>query len=791
MSVSFCRRVAGLFLVGLLFFVLANQADAVILLFKDGFTIRGRVTQAIELIVDPVSGQAILIPKGGEPFKINDNVRKIIFTPDDVIDVIREPLHSEAGMQIKVAPPHGMKPVQPGWTIEDPGSWDEIWHRKMALGTPDGRSFKMEQRITLLSPHAIRVDAIYYLWYCWYKTSEFDPETVRDLLHSYYARKKKETEVNRRVQTARFLLAADWPEWAKKELTGLKKEDAAKVTVTGLLAEIDGKLALNQADAVLAANKAGQYQTALERAQRFFKEGKEKLIADKLVVQLQDLKSKLEGEGLRLQEAQRLLRALPERVAGARKEPLAKAVGVILDELNTDTLPRLETFLEQARTWELAVKQNRAPPRSAEDVLAYALSGWLQGSEAAGDKADAALALWQGRELILKYLRTDDEQERKKLLKGKATGELRPDVAARMVKYLPPLEPSPVMGTKTTKMIGRLPDEPKGTPYFLKLPPEYRPGRNYPVLVVLHRAADTPKQMLNKWADLAARYGFILVAPDWIKALGNTAYQYNVAEHATVLGCLWDLQRRFQVDSDRIFLFGAEEGGLMAYDVGFSHPSLFAGVAVMSAYPYRFAASYTTNGMYLPLYVACGDKDKQAHTFNEAFAYRSVKMHYPMVLAEYRGRTREWFASEPPVIMDWMSRKKRVFPLQQLGRDDKNDPFRTMRESDNRFYWLSTDAILPNHLNDATAWNPGTRPATLLARISGGNYIYLRTVGLKQATIWLAPGMINFDQKIKLTINGSPQRDRKLRPSLGTLLEDLYQRGDRQRVFVARIDLKL
>jgi hypothetical protein len=790
MSASGLRRLAIVAGIGLVFFLLANQAGAVILLFKDGFTIRGRVTQQMEIIVDSATGKPFVIPKGGEPFKVDDNVRKIIFTPADVIDVIKEPLNPAAALQIKSRPPFGNRPLPSGWTVEDVGPWDAKWHRTMTVGAPTG-TFQMKQRITLLSPKAIRVDAIYDLWYGWYKPAEFGPKTVRDLLRNYYARQKLETDLSRKEKTARFLLYAGWPEWAKKELAGLDKEAAAKGTVTALRGEIEGKLALNAADAILDAHKAGQYQTALEKAERFFKEKKDQLVDGKVVAQIKDLKSKLEGERLRLEEAQRLLKALAERVLGARKEPFTKAVAAILEELNADTLPRLDTFLDQARTWELAVKQGRKPQRDPEAVLAYALSGWLQGSEAAGDKADEALTLWQGRELVLKYLRTADEQQRKNLLQGKSSGLLRPDVAARLVKYLPPLEPIPIMGVKTTKLTGRLPDEPKGQSYFLKLPPEYHTGRSYPVLVVLHRASDTPKEMLDKWADLAAHYGFILAAPAWTEAVGRTTYNYSEAEHATVLGCLWDLQRRFQVDSDRIFLFGAEEGGLMAYDVAFSHPSLFAGVAVMSAYPYRFAASYTTNGMYLPLYVACGERDSPAKTFNEAFAYRSVRMHYPMILAEYKGRTREWFAGEPPLIMDWMSRKKRMFPLQELGKEDKGDSFRTMREGDNRFYWLSTNSVLERCLNDADAWNPNTRPATLRARISGGNFIYVRTSGLKQVTVWLTPGMINFDQKVNLNVNGGVLRPRQIQPSLATLLEDLYQRGDRQKVFVARIALTL
>ena len=45
-----------------------------------------------------------------------------------------------------------------------------------------------------------------------------------------------------------------------------------------------------------------------------------------------------------------------------------------------------------------------------------------------------------------------------------------------------------------------------------------------------------------------------------------------------VIDTLRDLRRRFQVDSDRVFLFGWEQGADAALDIGMSHPDQFAGV---------------------------------------------------------------------------------------------------------------------------------------------------------------------------------------------------------------------
>src|SRR5207302_1892575 len=76
---------------------------------------------------------------------------------------------------------------------------------------------------------------------------------------------------------------------------------------------------------------------------------------------------------------------------------------------------------------------------------------------------------------------------------------------------------------------------------------------------------------------------------------------------------LWDLKRRYKVDSDRVFLFGCGQGGLMAYDVGLSHPDLFAGVIPMSAGPEFFSRAYFRNGQALPFYVINGDRHRDSN----------------------------------------------------------------------------------------------------------------------------------------------------------------------------------
>jgi predicted esterase len=343
----------------------------------------------------------------------------------------------------------------------------------------------------------------------------------------------------------------------------------------------------------------------------------------------------------------------------------------------------------------------------------------------------------------------------------------------------------------------------EGASYLLQPPPEYRHGRPFPVLLVLHDAGDEAKTMLNRWAEAAAEHGYLLVAPEWQNGGGHDRYHYTEEEHTVVLNTLRDLRRRFNVDEDRVFLFGMGEGGAMAFDVGLGHPDLFAGVLPMGAGPQFHAEICWRNGQYLPFYVVHGSQGPNGDHVREQFN-NWVLRNFPMLWIDYKGRGVEWFGGELPNMFDWMRTKRRPFPLQQLGTDGGGgtfgNEFCTLRHCDNHFYWVSCDDIRSTRTIDN--WTRAARtiqPASLTARIDRENRtIYLKTSGIGRATIWLGRNnkgedMIDFDKPITVRHNLTNLLwvNKKVTPSVEDLLEDLYLRGDRQQLFFAKIPLTL
>jgi hypothetical protein len=239
----------------------------------------------------------------------------------------------------------------------------------------------------------------------------------------------------------------------------------------------------------------------------------------------------------------------------------------------------------------------------------------------------------------------------------------------------------------------------------------------------------------------------------------------------------------------------------MAFDVGLGHPDLFAGVLPMAAAPEYHAKICWRNGQYLPFYVMHGNKGPNGKEVRSLFE-NWVQRNFPMLWIDYKGRGVEWFGGEVPLMFDWMRSKKRPLlaerPLDKLGTRGGGsflgNEFCTLRACDNHFYWLSVGDVRRTY--SIERWR-NVQPASLHAVIyRESNSIVAEAKGVGQVTIWLGRNrkgedMIDFDRPVSVTVNLSAGPPRKISPSLEVLLEDLYQRGDRQQLFLAKISIQL
>jgi pimeloyl-ACP methyl ester carboxylesterase len=687
--------------------------------------------------------------------------------------------------------------------------WGSNWERVFRFRSTDN-TVAMKQRVLLVTPYWVRVDAITkFHWAGAYLTRELSRESVQKLLvtapNKDFQPKPKETAPQAAARMMRyvdFCAQAGWFDDADKELEKLLAEQPAqKERVGSARSALRRMQARDRFEEIKHLHRAGRSQAVRAKLAGF----PEKDANAQVLSTLREIRAEFDAADEALKQAGRYLDEAARALSGPDAKALGEAAKAVRAELDASSVERLDAFLGQARQAERQRLKGRKTDLKPEELLSLAVTGWLQGSPSAEARPEAAVRLWKARQLVLAYQRTPDSADRRQLLadfEKEQSNRVGIDEVMQMVPFLPPAEAGTDLGPKPIEVkVGAGRD---AVTYQVQLPPEYRHGRTYPVLLALPNAGEGADVMLSRWGPAAAEHGYLLAVPEWAKGTGGT-YRYSEREHEIVLQTVRDLRRRFQVDSDRVFLFGLGEGGKMAFDVGLGHPDLFAGVIPMGADPDGVPLRCWRNAQYLPFYVVTGSRTGDAFKrTRELFDHWILTGRgYPGLWVDYKGRGMEWFGGEVPNVFDWMRDKRRAFPLRQLGTDGLGgsfgNEFCTMRACDNRFWWLSTNSISPRCLFGGGRVRPSqVTAATLHGRVDAdANSVFLKVSGLKQVTVWLGRNgrgvsMIDFDRPISVRVGFVAKVfNRRIKPSLAVLLEDLYQRGDRQQLYLAKIDLDL
>lgn len=807
--------IAAWLLLGLCWAGWPGNLPAHYIVLKDGYTLHGKLQRENFTFYDSASGTYMKMNRPEGFFMIDDGARRVYFSHRQVQAIQDESLDGEAEL-IKL-----QRPITrldswklPGGQYAGFTPWNERWDRVLKLDADRGK-VQISQHLSILTPYYARVDSKSYNWSPHYLTAEFNPDELRRIILLHPDIKITPTTkdtAKRRYKVFRFFVQAGMLEAAQAELDRIQQDlPDQKEQIEAGREELKKRYAAKLVDLVEQAQKAGRHDWVQGSVAQLLRQD----LDEKLQVRVRILQASYETINKNLAQARRWLSQLPARVADSQLRAIfTDAAQAIRSQLNPDSIGRLEAFLTFA---EQAEREPNRPEGSPEALMALAVSGWLLGNNAAETKVDTAARLWRTRELVLEYQRTTEFGARRQLLEEYEKGAAVPfDVLAQVIRSLPPAEPLNPAGLSTVPAPSTFPSLAnglsaailaaqqmapvarfsleaelpwsvrKGPAYQVQLPPEYHLGRSYPVLFVLHDSGEKPEVMLQRWGLRAAQQGYLLVAPEWERGIQPT-YQYTAEEHRAVVDVLRDLVRRFSIDPDRVFVTGLGEGGTMAYDVGLSHPDLFAGIIPMNGRPRFHIRSYRPNAQYLPFYVAAGEVGENAKDTRLTFE-NWIPKGYPALWVQYKHRGVEWFDGEVPYIFDWMNRKKRAQAFPLLGAEE----FQSMRPSDNHFYWLSAEQLNERHVNDARTWSNKVLPATLQARVNEGNQISVNGHGFKRVTVWLGQGMIDFEKPVSVNVNSQLfLGNRRIRPSLAELLEDFYQRGDRERLYWAKLELTL
>ncbi|MFO0788686.1 MAG: peptidase [Pirellulales bacterium] len=784
---QFCRYLCALAALTLA----AAPAVAQTLLLKDGRKLEGKYAELASIAENPLTPKT---PAGEVPVTplivVDDGLRRTYIHSFNVKQV----LDDKTGQDVRI---NIWQPVaQRGGAVGRIGSatritpFDEYGRRIYEMPGADG-PLAVVQGITQITPLYTKVEGLSggprpIVWDMRIATSSIP----RDVLSKVLSAAVKPDDIEGRLQLVRLYLASERYRDAGIELERVIKDFPQRQDLlqdVKQLRQLGAKLIVKEIQLRAAA---GQHQLARKLLEQFPSEG----VAGETLQQVRELLDKYATEDTRRKTVLAELDSQVKQIADQNGRDLAEGFAKeIAAEMNEDAIARLASFERLAD--DAALKPDQK--------VALAVSGWLVGANQATDNFQTAVSLAHGRDLILAFLREPLAPNRAKLLSNLHDVEgASIERIAQMLKLMKP----PLAATKQTERGPRLQEltvtgqsGKADVRYLVQLPPEYDPLRHYPTLVTLGDSGAKPEQMIDFWAGpapkdtqegdragQATRHGYIVIAVDWQQPHQYTC-EYSDREHFAVLGALRDACRRFSIDTDRVFLTGHGMGGEAAWDIAIAHPDTWAGVVPIGAGIVidKFIGRYAKNAVYDNWYFIMGELDGNKLAGNAREFDRYLKPNTDITVVEFQGRGYEPFGDEIQRLFDWMSRRQRKTP--------KEIDCVSMRPWDNFFWWLEADGLPAKSMVAPGSWPPASnvRPARIEGKRLETNKLAV-TLQADRVTVWLSPELVDFNEKLAVEVNNrniSPS-DRIVRPDLGTLLEDVRTRADRQHPFWAKLSTK-
>lgn len=762
----------------------SSRADGIVL--HNNFYIEGRPfeVQAISTSVPPNAGEVINRPI----MMIDAGMRRYYVPVQKVVDVLED--NGLGAPEIFDLP---LPRRSRGYAVDQVGMMRDVTpfgpngQRQITLNSPRG-PLVIDQKIFEIGPKFMRVSALKYDWEFGVATRSIPASALDAMIRKVTEQDKPED----RFAIVRFYLQADL------FLQALAELDAIAIEFPDLKGRVDDfadqarqQLAQKLLSELKERQKHGQHYLGWSKAKQFPVEG----MSASILRQVREFRAEYDKAREDGEQAIALLGELQGQIESEDTRVRLEAMrSEVVEKLNFETLPRLRPFMQQAND----------PTRTVEEKLALAYSGWVSGDDSAIDSLLLTMNLWQARFETLRYLRSRDSAERTQILADLLGIEgVGPQSVLSLIPQLPPLintpdiRPGYAHEIDVDNVMAGVPEDSPLVKYHVLLPTEYSHNHTYPMVVALHSVERNPEWELRWWGGTAdeplqaQRRGYIVIAPEYLDEKA-TSYGYSPQSHYRVQMALRDARKRFNIDSNRVFLAGHGAGGDAAFDIGNAHPDLFAGVIPITGQIQNLSIRIWKNGRRIPWYIVSGQLDRGVFEKNASLINRMMIGHYDVVLSEFIGRGYESFYEEIHHLFDWMD-------LQQRIPTPNDFTMLTARPNNNHFYWLKANTLDtvgqprgPGQYSTTPAVSLSTRPKIISAEILAGA-ADRTTISIKSPvrsnTIWLSPDMIDFGVRLRIRVNARQVFNDFAEASVEHILDDLRLRGDRQRVYHARVEL--
>lgn len=387
-----------------------------------------------------------------------------------------------------------------------------------------------------------------------------------------------------------------------------------------------------------------------------------------------------------------------------------------------------------------------------------------------------------GRPLVSKifqYLDSSDSQEADRLLQEiLAHSDATVDQVATIIETERSYNPQPV---------GNLPNERitvhgRTRQLALSIPLTYQPSKGYGLVVCLHGAGFTGDAYLERWQTRLGEE-YVLACPTY-----SAGAWFTRSAEDLVLATIQEVQRRYHIDPDRVFLTGMSNGGIGAWLIGMHHAPLFAGIAPMASGLDEVLMPFLANLRNTPVYIIHGAKDqvmpvdlsrridRELTQLGYPHIYREHQREHPMAGGHYFPR------EELPDLVTWL-------------RGQRRDPFPTkltlVREASHfqPFNWVRLDATDPiaafseDLVSKRDDHIKRHEYAKLEAVIAEANRIEVQTERVRRYSLFLNDRLIDPSKPLIVVTNGVVSFEGSVKSSVETLLRQARLRQDPRHLF--------
>ena len=322
--------------------------------------------------------------------------------------------------------------------------------------------------------------------------------------------------------------------------------------------------------------------------------------------------------------------------------------------------------------------------------------------------------------------------------------------------------------------------------YGYRLPEGNDGGTPVPVYLGLN-SGSLERPAPAGWALVVLNWNMITAAQTAKIPMSMTAGR---AFQSYLLSVIADLERRFNVDRDRIFLGGYSRAGNSAWYHGVHWPDLWAGILPVSGY-YKTDAAMWDNLRNTAIFAAHGG-DRMHRAANDFTARLARKLKgregFTVELLKAKGR-----GVDPPFwtkAWAWMGDRKRD-PLPPKVR------YALFDAAHRGAFWLEIVKVKSTGgVQVLSILAPGgvvtervpihRKGAWVEAEITGRNEIDIRANNVAALKLHLSPERFDLDRPVTVRV-GRRSREHTPEPSIATLMASFRRDRDRRRLFPAEI----